>query len=213
MKSSLPYLSLREISRFEEEARRLDVSVVARSRQGFLPAYKRAGGDPKRLSLYWQRRRDGFVLRHMAQVRLHGESLFRKDGGLTRRHLALIMWAYSPGTARRDPGKKPNKRSSKRLCIICGKRPVVMTIDMIEEKRGPSYHKVILPACVSCASKPFSEDEETGETRENFVTQDGRKIVGYAHTWRSRLDGDPDRRKNKHRVLRVTRARRKLVRK
>jgi hypothetical protein len=35
----------------------------------------------------------------MAQVKAHGEPLW-KDGVPTRRHLALIMWAYSPSPAR-----------------------------------------------------------------------------------------------------------------
>jgi hypothetical protein len=72
------------------------VSTVARSSRGFWPAYRRAGGD---LSEAWQDRRDAFVARHMAQVESRGEPLWR-DGLPTRRHLALIAWAYSPDRAR-----------------------------------------------------------------------------------------------------------------
>lgn len=71
------------------------VSVVARSPRGFLTAYRQAGGDPERLSPYWRNRRENFLKRHLAQVRAQGEPLYR-DGKPTRRHLALIAWAYSP---------------------------------------------------------------------------------------------------------------------
>jgi hypothetical protein len=64
-----------------------------------MTAYRRAGGDPNRLSEHWARKRDNFVSRHMAQVKAHGEPLWQ-DGVPTRRHLALIMWAYSPSPAR-----------------------------------------------------------------------------------------------------------------
>lgn len=91
-----PYLSLATIDRYAADMARRGVSDVARSRRGFLTAYRRAGGDPDRLSEYWQVRRDGFIARHMAQVRERGEPLFEDGGEPTRRHLALIAWAYSP---------------------------------------------------------------------------------------------------------------------
>jgi len=93
------YLSLRKVEKYVPLATLLGVSRVARSAGGFLPTYRRAGGKPARLSDHWLRRRDGFVKRHMAQLRAHGEPLF-KDGLPTRRHLALIMWAYSPAATR-----------------------------------------------------------------------------------------------------------------
>ena len=89
------YLSLSTVLRFEPEARARGVSTVARSARGFLTQYKRAGGDPAKLTPYWRRRRDNFVARHVAQAKAHGEPWWR-DGEPTRRHLALIMWAYSP---------------------------------------------------------------------------------------------------------------------
>jgi hypothetical protein len=94
---SYAYLPLSVINAHTSLARRLGVSEVARSSRGFLTAYRRAGGDSNRLSDYWANRRDNFVKRHMAQVKKHGESLWR-DGQPTRRHLALIMWAYSPSS-------------------------------------------------------------------------------------------------------------------
>lgn len=84
----------------------MGVSAVARSPRGFIAAYRRAGGDPFRLGVTprttpnrapypWRQRRNEFVGRHMAQVAAHGEPLWR-DGYPTRRHLALVAWAYSP---------------------------------------------------------------------------------------------------------------------
>jgi len=93
------YLSLWLIDQYMSAARKLGVSAVARSPRGFMTAYRRAGGDPNRLSDHWARKRDNFVSRHMSQVKAHGEPLW-KDGVPTRRHLALIMWAYSPTPAR-----------------------------------------------------------------------------------------------------------------
>ena len=89
------YLSLAQIAKYEKLARSWGVSEVARSSRGFLTAYKRAGGNPGRLSEAWQAKRDGFVRRHMAQVKMNREPLF-ESGMPTRRHLALVMWAYSP---------------------------------------------------------------------------------------------------------------------
>ena len=95
-----PYLPLTVVLRHVPAMRREDVSVVARSRRGFLVAYRRAAGDPAALSDYWNTRRAGFVARHMAQVRKRGEPLFDAAGEPTRRHLALIAWAYSPYAAK-----------------------------------------------------------------------------------------------------------------
>lgn len=84
-------MKLSAVRKFEKQAAEQGVSKVARSDRGFLTAYKR--GD---LDEWWCRRRAAFVKRHMAQVRKRKEPLFDKDGKPTRRHLALIMWAYSP---------------------------------------------------------------------------------------------------------------------
>lgn len=93
------YLPLDLCEAYVPLARELGVSEVARSRSGFMGQYRRAGGDPNRLSDWWAQRRDNFVARHMAQVKTRKEPLWR-DGVPTRRHLALIMWAYSPTPGR-----------------------------------------------------------------------------------------------------------------
>ena len=91
-----PFLPLSTIDRFVRLAARLKVSTVARGPKGFLTAYRAAGGNPSRLSAYWRRKREGFIARHMAQAIDRHESLFVAGGAPSRRHLALIMWAYSP---------------------------------------------------------------------------------------------------------------------
>lgn len=93
------FLPLSTIARYEARARKQGVSEVARSPRGFLPAYKRAGSAAK-LSDAWKRKRAAFIARHMAQVKDRNEILWDLDGSPSRRHLALIMWAYSPAGGR-----------------------------------------------------------------------------------------------------------------
>lgn len=91
-----PFLSLTTIDQYIDLMEDWGVSEVARSKRGFLTAYREAGGHPNRLSPEWHAKREGFIARHMAQVIGNDEDLFRADGLPTRRHLALIAWAYSP---------------------------------------------------------------------------------------------------------------------
>jgi hypothetical protein len=93
-------LPLAQVIRWRQEAARRGVSEVARGPGGFLPAYEAAGGNLERMSPWWRARRQAFLARHLAQVAAHHERLFESDGAPTRRHLALVMWAYSPTPAR-----------------------------------------------------------------------------------------------------------------
>ena len=101
----LPLLALNTVVACEPEMERRGVSTTARSPRGFLTAYWRAKGKPQALGRDphsgqdWRARREGFIRRHMAQVRSSAD-LWEPDGSPTRRHLALIAWAYSP-----DPAK------------------------------------------------------------------------------------------------------------
>jgi len=85
MTDKYPWLSLSEIAKYEPEMKRLGVSKVARARGGFLHYYKQA--NPDFMSLYWVKKRDGFIARHGAQ--------YRKKPSY-RRWLALVCWAYRP---------------------------------------------------------------------------------------------------------------------
>lgn len=79
-------LSLKTISKYEPEMKRLGVSKVARSSRGFLTAYKRAG-SPDKLSDDWKKKRSAFVARHGTQYKKHPTR---------RRRLALIAWGHDP---------------------------------------------------------------------------------------------------------------------
>jgi len=96
----MKYLPLSVIKPLEKEMKERGVSEVARSPRGFLAAYRKAGGRENRLSDWWQNRRDNFVKRHMAQVKKRDEALWDDDGRPSRRHLALIAWAYTPDRVR-----------------------------------------------------------------------------------------------------------------
>lgn len=89
-----PFLSLSTVLKFEPLAKQRGVSQVARSSRGFLTQYKRTG--QLMLDPWWRNRRNNFISLHMAQLIDNDEPLFKDDGTPTRRHLALIMWAYSP---------------------------------------------------------------------------------------------------------------------
>lgn len=89
------FLPLATIARYEKLARQRHVSEVARGPTGFLPMYKRAG-SAARVPEVWRKKREAFIARHMAQVDQRNEILWDLDGRPSRRHLALIMWAYSP---------------------------------------------------------------------------------------------------------------------
>ena len=97
-----PVMTYRAAHAWESQAAERKVSVVARSDRGFMRAYQRAGSWSK-LSPWWQRRRNNFVARHLAQAGINGEHLWEQVHGQrrpTRRGLALIMWAMMP------PGKR-----------------------------------------------------------------------------------------------------------
>jgi len=103
-----PFLELEEALAWEGLAAERGVSEVARSSFGFMRAYEAAGGDPERLKHMtdprsgqtWWDKRNNFVARHKAQMQGGKEAQYetfgKYDGLPTRRHLALIMWAYSP---------------------------------------------------------------------------------------------------------------------
>lgn len=90
-----PFMPLSAINPWIPEMRRRGVSEVARGPTGFLTAYRRVGGDPSALPDYWIQKREGFIARHMGQVNARKEKLL-VNGKPTRRHLALIAWAYAP---------------------------------------------------------------------------------------------------------------------
>lgn len=63
-------------------AEKLNVSEVARSKDGFLPRFLNNQLDDQ-----WLHTRENFIRRHLAQYR---------QNKTLRRRLALIMWAFDP---------------------------------------------------------------------------------------------------------------------
>lgn len=89
------YLPLKTIELYEPIAEEFKVSQVARGVAGFLTQYRKVKGRPNKLSDHWDKKRENFIKRHMTQLRKNKERLW-VNGLPSRRHLALIMWAYSP---------------------------------------------------------------------------------------------------------------------
>lgn len=88
------WLDLEDVLPFVPDMKKEGVSKVARSSRGFLTAYRKNNIDD-----WWENRRENFVQRHMAQVKKRNEKLW-VHGHPSRRHLALIAWAYSPTPTR-----------------------------------------------------------------------------------------------------------------
>ena len=101
------YMILDDVLVAEPTAAVEGVSKVARSRRGFVRAYEKSDGRPdymgveKKTQEDWTQRRENFIARHMAQVKKRKEPLW-EGGEPTRRHLALMMWAYTPTPARTE---------------------------------------------------------------------------------------------------------------
>lgn len=104
-----PVMSYAAAHAWERQAAARGVSTVARSQRGFMRNYEMAR-TWARLGPTWQRRRDGFLARHIAQA-MQGENIWeRTRAGVwrpTRRSLAMIMWAFMP--PRRPAGCTPGR--------------------------------------------------------------------------------------------------------
>lgn len=91
------WMSYAAAARYLPAAAAAQVSVVARSKRGFMGQYRKAqtvANMRKRpvrgYQQTWGQRRHNFIRRHMAQYAKHPTY---------RRWLALVMWAYRPGPA------------------------------------------------------------------------------------------------------------------
>lgn len=96
------FVPLRMVETLMPWAETIGVSSVARGPGGFIEQFQKAKGDESKLKKMtfsknqsWWDRRNGFIKRHMAQVKKRKEPLWR-NGIPTRRHFALLMWAYTP---------------------------------------------------------------------------------------------------------------------
>lgn len=92
--SPQPWLPLSLVEKFVPLAKDWGVSEVARSRRGFLAQYRQY--TPANMDPWWQDRRHNFNARHLEEAKMYGEEPFTEDGLPSPRHLAMIIWAYSP---------------------------------------------------------------------------------------------------------------------
>jgi hypothetical protein len=90
---SYSYLKRSTVRKYLPLMKMFNVSPTAR-KTGFTKMYLE-GKDPKKIKASknqtWHEKRHNFLKRHLAQ----GHPLF-KNGELTRYHLSLIAWGYSP---------------------------------------------------------------------------------------------------------------------
>lgn len=86
MNQAYPFIPYDQILEWLPTMKRLGISQKARSKGQFIDQYRTAG-SASRLSLYWHRKRNGFIARHLAQ--------YKKKPTL-RRRIALIAWAFNP---------------------------------------------------------------------------------------------------------------------
>lgn len=141
-------LSLAQVEKWVPLAEELGVSEVARSRRGFLTALRQAGSVTA-LPEKWRKRREAFIARHMAQVDARGEGLWNHDGTPTRRHLALIMWAYSPTKNPTTMQKNPAQISEDPEAIVevlrhDGAELYRIHRPVVEDPRGGHYLAALL---------------------------------------------------------------------
>lgn len=106
--SPYPFLDVRTITAHLPEIYDRNVSVVARGdgdKIGFLDVYRYdANGKPSQLLNFkasknrsWLEKRDAYITRSLAgAMDTPAKDRWWKNGRPTRRHLALIVWAYSP---------------------------------------------------------------------------------------------------------------------
>ena len=89
-----PFIRLSVIERIER--------LAPNRGTAFLTAYKLASGEVSMLGRdpstgrLWPEVRRNFIRRHVAQARTLREGFWTKAGQPTPRHLALLMWAYTP---------------------------------------------------------------------------------------------------------------------
>jgi hypothetical protein len=102
------FLFLREIYPYLDLIYARNVSPTARGsnpdKTGFFEVYQEVGGRPTLLkeipatkNTSWFDKRNGYIRRALAGAAAYPpKTRWWKNGEPTRRHLALIVWAYSP---------------------------------------------------------------------------------------------------------------------
>jgi hypothetical protein len=91
MIKSYRFMPLASVLKYVPEMQRLGVSEVARSRNGFIGAYKRAGSS-EYLSESWKIKRNAFIARMFKSYKINQ----KKGLKVTRQRLSLIAWGFNP---------------------------------------------------------------------------------------------------------------------
>ena len=107
MSAEPPWLPFDVVLAWSQEARQRGLADSGWA--AFLDAWRRVDGDPERLPVSWRTRRRAFLARQEAARQRAQEPLWEKQrGSPSRRHLALVMWAFSPvpeRVAEQAPGR------------------------------------------------------------------------------------------------------------
>jgi hypothetical protein len=91
---SYPFMRLAAVKKLLLLARKHGVAEAATGPGGFVAAFAKAKGKPEKLSASWKKRRNAFLRAQLATAKEKGETLSLKKGHITRRSIALAMWAY-----------------------------------------------------------------------------------------------------------------------
>lgn len=105
--SAFPYIRLSVVEQFIPLAMEAGVAdITLYEGRGFLTAYRLAHGEPNMLGreetsrLGWDYVRGKRLSAWMTQARRQMATFWTQKGHPTRRHLAMIMWAYTPDPQR-----------------------------------------------------------------------------------------------------------------
>jgi hypothetical protein len=83
--SKYDFMSLKDIKKYIDDMEKLQVSKVARGKDGFLTHYIKIDGDKSKLNNFWIKKRNAFIARTLPLY---------LENRTYRRGLSLIAWAY-----------------------------------------------------------------------------------------------------------------------
>ena len=177
------YISLADLRLVEPLAELQGASEVARSQRGFMGAYDAAGGNPAKLAgvseqqgkprWWWWNRREGFNKRHEEQINQKKRrgiveelwvdgSKYGLDKMPSNRHLAFLMWAWTPNPRRFAEWLKDNRSTLKALSEG-GRAPA--------REPNPSYEAFAMPSSPSRFLRETPEElakKEYGEIKPTY---------------------------------------------
>jgi len=152
----------------------LGIKRSAATKKGFLEVYKEFDGDRKKTSeekatryQTWGERRHDFITRHVAQIKNRKEPLF-VDGIPSRRHLALIAWAYTPA-----PKKLKKWLRSQERIQDAYENPMYKPSDLLPESAAMQQQANAGVNVVGRSLRIRSKDFNLNATTKKFLTEYG----------------------------------------